>query len=118
MAVAHPCDDVSLRGAVEAKRLRLIEPILVGPAERMRGVAAQAGLDIAAMEIVTSEHSHDSAAKAVELVNGRQGRGADEGQPAHRRIDGRRGRRGNPAFAPRAGSAIASSWTCRAIPSR
>ena len=36
VAVAHPCDDVSLEGAVEAARLRLIEPILVGPEERIR----------------------------------------------------------------------------------
>jgi len=68
VAVAHPCDDVSLRGAIEARRLRLIEPILVGPIERMRGVAAQSAIDISAMEVVNSEHSHDSAAKAVELV--------------------------------------------------
>ena len=68
VAVAHPCDDVSLRGAVEAKRLGLIEPILVGRAERVRAVAAEAGLDIDGMEIVPSAHSHDSAAKAVELV--------------------------------------------------
>ena len=68
VAVAHPCDDVSLRGAVEAKRLGLIEPILVGPMERVRSIAAQAGLDLGAMEIVTSAHSQDSAVKAVELV--------------------------------------------------
>ena len=68
VAVAHPCDDVSLRGAIEAKGLGLIDPILVGPAERLGDVAGQAGLDIGAMEIVTSAHSHDSAAKAVELV--------------------------------------------------
>ena len=68
VAVAHPCDDVSLRGAVEAKHLGLIEPILVGPIARLRGVASQAGLDIGGMEIVPSEHSHDSAAKAVGLV--------------------------------------------------
>ncbi len=68
VAVAHPCDDVSLRGAVEAKRLGLIEPVLVGPPQRLRDVAAKAGLDISAMEIVASAHSHDSAAKAVELV--------------------------------------------------
>ena len=67
-AVAHPCDDVSLRGAVEAKRLGLIEPVLVGPPQRLRDVAAKAGLDISAMEIVASAHSHNSAAKAVELV--------------------------------------------------
>src|SRR6201995_1734352 len=66
--VAHPCDDVSLQGAVEAARLRLIEPILVGPVERIRSVAKAAGLEIGTMDIVASEHSHDSAAKAVELV--------------------------------------------------
>ena len=68
VAIAHPCDDVSLEGAVEAARLRLIDPILVGPQERIRACAARAGLDISAMEIVNSEHSDDSAAKAVELV--------------------------------------------------
>ncbi len=68
VAVAHPCDEMSLRGVVEATKLRLIEPILVGPIERVRGAASQAGLDIGAMELVKSAHSHDSAAKAVELV--------------------------------------------------
>src|SRR4051812_45458795 len=68
VAVAHPCDDVSLQGAVEAARLRLIEPILVGPEERICAVAAGAGLDISGFEIVHAEHSHESAVKAVELV--------------------------------------------------
>ena len=68
VAVAHPCDDVSLQGCIEAARLHLIEPILVGPAERIRRVAQSAGLDISVMEIVNAAHSHDSAAKAVELV--------------------------------------------------
>ena len=36
VAVAHPCDDVSLHGAIEAARLHLIEPILVGPPDRIR----------------------------------------------------------------------------------
>ena len=66
--MAHPCDDVSLQGAVEAARLHLIEPILVGPEERILRAAELAGLDISAMEIVTSKHSNESAAKAVELV--------------------------------------------------
>ena len=68
VAVAHPCDDVSIGSAVEAWRLHLIEPILVGPEARIRDVASRAGLDISAFEIVPAEHSHDSAAKAVELV--------------------------------------------------
>ncbi len=40
VAVAHPCDESSMRGAAEAMRLRLIEPILVGPVERIRRAAA------------------------------------------------------------------------------
>ena len=68
VAVAHPCDDVSLRGAIEAHKLGLIEPILVAPPERLRGIAEAAGLDISGLEIVPSAHSHDSAAKAVGLV--------------------------------------------------
>ena len=67
-AVVHPCDAVSLDSAVEAARLRLIEPILVGPAARLAEVAAAAKLDISPFEQVDSAHSHDSAAKAVELV--------------------------------------------------
>ena len=68
VAIAHPCDDVSLQGAIEAARIRLIDPILVGPAERIHGIAKRGGLDIDGMEIVVSQHSHDSAVKAVELV--------------------------------------------------
>ncbi len=67
-AVVHPCDNVSLHGAVEAARLGLIVPILVGPAERIRRTAAAASLDINAFEIVDAAYSHDSAAKGVELV--------------------------------------------------
>jgi len=67
-AVAHPCDEVSLKGAIEAARLKLIVPILVGPSARIRDVAARSGLDISEFEIVDAAHSHDSAVKAVELV--------------------------------------------------
>jgi phosphate acetyltransferase len=69
-AVVHPCNDVSLESAVEAARLRLITPILVGPPARIRDLAAKGSFDIDAFEIVESLHSHDSAAKAVELVRG------------------------------------------------
>jgi phosphate acetyltransferase len=72
MAVAHPCNDVSLESAVEAARLKLVTPILVGPATRIREVAAAAKLDIGAFELVDAAHSHDSAEKAVALV--REGR--------------------------------------------
>jgi phosphate acetyltransferase len=67
-AVVHPCDRVSLEGVIEATRLRLIEPTLVGPPARVRDEAAAAGLDVSSFVIEASEHSHDSAAKGVELV--------------------------------------------------
>jgi phosphate acetyltransferase len=71
-AVVHPCDRVSLESAIEAARLGLIAPILVGPPERIRATAAEADLDISAVILVASAHSHNSADKAVELV--RQGK--------------------------------------------
>ena len=67
-AVAHPCDESSLRGAVDGARVNLITPILVGPSSRIREVAAKGGIDIARFRIVEAGYSQESAAKAVELV--------------------------------------------------
>jgi phosphotransacetylase len=67
-AVAHPCDESSLRGAVEAAEAGIIVPLLVGPAEKIRAVAEKAGLNIAPYEIVEAPHSHGAAAEAVNLV--------------------------------------------------
>jgi len=67
-AVVHPCDESSLKGAVDAARVGLITPILVGPSARIREIAAKARLDIAKFRLVEAGYSQDSAAKAVELV--------------------------------------------------
>ncbi|WP_416235196.1 phosphate acetyltransferase [Nitrospirillum sp. BR 11163] len=67
-AVAHPCDQSALEGAVDGARLGLIAPILVGPEARIRAVAEQAGLDIASLPIIDTPHSVASAQRAVELV--------------------------------------------------
>ena len=67
-AVAHPCDESSLRGAVDASRAGMIVPILVGPAAKIRSVAEAAELDLAGLEIVDAPHSHAAAAQAVGLV--------------------------------------------------
>jgi phosphate acetyltransferase len=68
MSVAHPCDEVSLESVVEATRLGIIKPVLVGPIARIRAAAQSANLDISGLELVDAEHSNDSAVKAVELV--------------------------------------------------
>jgi phosphate acetyltransferase len=67
-AVAHPCDESSLRGAVDAAKLGLIAPILVGPRARIEAVAREHKIDIAPYAIVDAPHSQASAEKAVELV--------------------------------------------------
>jgi phosphate acetyltransferase len=74
VAVAHPCDRNALEAALDAARLGLIEPILVGPQARIRQAADEAGLDISALTLIDTPHSHASAARAVELV--REGKAA------------------------------------------
>ena len=71
-AVAHPCNESALAGAIDAARMGIITPILVGPRQKIQAAADAAKLDITAYEIVDAEHSHDAAAKAVALV--REGR--------------------------------------------
>ncbi len=68
-AVAHPCEASALAGAIEAADKGLIRPILVGPAERIREVADQAEVELGDAEIVETQHSHESAARAVQLVH-------------------------------------------------
>ena len=67
-AVVHPCDDLSLSGAIEAMRQRLIVPVLVGPERKIRAAAAQAGYALDGVELVDAPHSHAAAAQAVELA--------------------------------------------------
>jgi phosphate acetyltransferase len=71
-AVAHPCDESSLRAAVEAAEADLIRPILVGPEAKICAVAEQFGLDIRPYRLVDTPHSHAAAAKAVEIVRAGQ----------------------------------------------
>ncbi|HKA41354.1 MAG TPA: phosphate acetyltransferase [Burkholderiales bacterium] len=67
-AVAHPCDESSLRGAVEAAQKGLLAPTLVGPQARIRAVAAKCGLDLSRYSIVDAPHSEASAEAAVRLA--------------------------------------------------
>jgi phosphotransacetylase/acyl dehydratase len=67
-AIVHPCDRDSLMGPMEAARRKLIVPVLVGPAEKIRAVARENDVDLTPYRIVSVEHSHAAAAKAVELA--------------------------------------------------
>ena len=72
VAVAHPCDEVSVDSAVKAAELGIVTPILVGPLARIRAAADKAKVDISPFECIDAAFSQDSAAKAVALV--REGR--------------------------------------------
>lgn len=67
-AVAHPCEASALSGAVEAAKLGLILPILIGPRDKIAATAKSAGIELNGFEIVDVPHSHAAAQKAVELV--------------------------------------------------
>ncbi len=67
-AVAHPCDQSALAGAIEAAAKGLITPILVGPAARIEDAARKGGIDLGKTQVIDAAHSHAAAAKAVELV--------------------------------------------------
>ena len=68
VAVVHPCDALSLSGALDARTAGLITPVLVGPRARIVAAAQDNGLDITGIAIEDVPHSHAAAARAVELV--------------------------------------------------
>jgi phosphotransacetylase len=67
-AVAYPCEASALAAAMDAARLGLIAPILVGPAGKIKEIAKAAGIDLAGAQIVDVEESRAAAAKAVAVV--------------------------------------------------
>ncbi|WP_428503657.1 bifunctional enoyl-CoA hydratase/phosphate acetyltransferase [Roseateles sp.] len=67
-AVVHPCDEASLTGAVDAARLGLLEPVLIGPEARLRAVAEACGLDLGGLDLIAMPHSHAAAEHAAELA--------------------------------------------------
>jgi phosphate acetyltransferase len=67
-AVAHPCEQSALAGAVEAGQKGLIAPILVGPAAKIEEIARKHRIDLTGVRIVDVPHSHAAAAQAVALV--------------------------------------------------
>jgi phosphate acetyltransferase len=68
MAVAHPCDDESLKGAILARDRGLIVPTLVGPEAKIRSLAERLTLDLAGCRIINVAHSHAAAESAVALA--------------------------------------------------
>lgn len=72
VAIAHPCDVHSMQAIAEGLAAGLIAPVLVGPERRLRAAAAEAGLDLTALDCQWQPHSHAAAARAVELARERR----------------------------------------------
>jgi phosphate acetyltransferase len=70
MAVVHPVDRDSLLEALQAAQEGLIIPVLIGPEQRIRSVAAAHDLDIAGLALIDTEHSREAADRAVALARG------------------------------------------------
>ncbi len=67
-AVVYPCNESTLRGAVEAAQAGLIDPVLVGPAVLIREIAATFNFDISPYRLVDVEFSTDAAEAAAHLA--------------------------------------------------
>jgi len=67
-AIAHPCDESSLKAAVEGAKAGFILPTLVGPQAKILAVADKYDLDLSGLDIIDVPHSHAAADKAVELA--------------------------------------------------
>ena len=67
-AVAYPCEETALAGAIDAGAKGLITPILVGPAATIRDIATAKHIELGNTAIVDVAGSQASAAKAVALV--------------------------------------------------
>jgi phosphate acetyltransferase/phosphate butyryltransferase len=68
VAVVHPCDEISLASALDARNAGLIVPVLVAPRARLEAIARQAGLDLAGIAIEDAPHSHAAADLAVKMA--------------------------------------------------
>ena len=67
-AVVHPCDALSLGGALDARDAGVITPVLVAPLAKLRAIAADTGLELGDSEVVDVPHSHAAAAIAARLA--------------------------------------------------
>jgi phosphotransacetylase len=67
-AIVWPGDEVSLGGAIQAFKDKLIDPVLVGSEAKIRSLAEAMELDLSAIRIVDVAESRTAAVRAVEMA--------------------------------------------------
>lgn len=67
-AIVHPCSAEAILGAVEVQREGLLDPLLIGPEDKIRAAAEQAQVSLEGLPIEAAADSRAAAARAVELA--------------------------------------------------
>ncbi len=68
VAVVHPCDEISLKAALDAHSQGLIEPVLVAPAALLARTAQALGVSLDGLDVRDAADSQAAAAAAVALA--------------------------------------------------
>ena len=66
--VVHPCDEESLRGAMDAQHAGLINAIIIAPEKKVRAIAEKANIDLSGIRIINVQHSHEAADVAAQMA--------------------------------------------------
>ena len=65
MAVVYPCDELSLKSAaLDARAAGIIEPVLIGPRERLEAVAQKLAAKIGDLALIEAPHGEAAAARS------------------------------------------------------
>lgn len=67
-AVVHPVRAQDIELVAEAVKQNLIDPVLIGPKQRVETAAEEAKIDISKWVLIDVEHSHAGAAKGAEMA--------------------------------------------------
>lgn len=67
-AVVHPVDVNALGGALEAATQGIIEPVLIGPRQKIEAAAQALEQSLDGIDVINTEHSHEAAARAVDMA--------------------------------------------------
>lgn len=71
-AVVHPVNSRTLTAIDHAYNAGLIDPILIGPRDRIEAAASESGSNLSRWQIRPTKHSHEAAEVAAELAAAQQ----------------------------------------------
>jgi phosphotransacetylase/acyl dehydratase len=71
-AIVWPCDELSLGGAIQAFKDKLIIPVLVGSESKIRSLAGTMQFDLETIQIVDADNSRTAAIRAAEMARKRE----------------------------------------------